>query len=1485
MYAFHHVDGSGKTYLNPRNAPSDSCPRDDAAIARMGRTCLRKCSNDDDCLSRRKVCLCDGVCGLSCIKPDKECVDLDNPPNGFVDVKGKVVGSVATYSCKEGYHLIGQVTRHCQANGIWTSAPPECRENLYCTDPPVIPNARHNGKEGQTRFEVNQKLQFSCYEGYTTRGFFEAKCLLYNNTMQWFGPEIECEPKTCGDPGDILNGVKEGNCFTFSCRVTYNCRPGFELVGANNYYCQHDGTWRPRELPACTPVQCDIPENPENGKAIFIAVSYNAVVSYECEYGFMIVGSPTRRCGPDKKWSDVEPKCKQVNCGSPGLLYNGWTEGSKTTLGAIVEFRCHDNMLYEGHPNHRAKCLQNGTWSHPLPRCFAPCIVPTIEHGRIRNETRSGMQVSHGQTIDVQCNENYELAYSQAPSLCYNGTWTNYPRCQPARCKRLPERPRHGMVIAPKTDHGRLARFRCKDGYVPDVNITYTKCHYGNWTNPTPKCIEVYCPFPGELPNGRVLLVGNMGMYDYRSYVKKVKNNRQLRFSCNRGYFLVEGPPGATCVHGTWSPKEMPRCKPDMHPRLRWVKRSLDEEQLLPTTPMPILDASRWDEDEGGEDEDEEEEFEMHEEEMEKEEKEEEEEDEDNMIQGEASDFEARMKTGGGRWKKMQIPITSDSITPSPLPTDNPSRPLYPSTLLLGLLHSGTPQDGRVKASLGRTLRGPLADYYKVMKDENKTLASSSGPVVRVPRNVIEKEKKRKRRNKWKKKGKRDSPSPVPHCDPIPSQPYLRVEVARRGRDSNYTYSAGARIKVTCLHGYGLNIGNRTAKCARRGKWKPKKPECVTLPCSVPKKSHGQFVYGGVNVQPRAVINHGEEVKFTCQSGYTVIGSVTMRCWYGTWAATAKAPECVANNCELPELSNGKYNSGYKKGLTIIHGASIPYTCDEGYLMSAHDVSCYLGLLRPAPPACIRPVQILPKLVEQVVSPHPLPAPVPIKKDEPTPDNRGGDNSGLKRESCGPPVVVPDSQGFARDLPISEDWTYQDGEEVTFTCKTNNIGVKTTWKVTCMNGTWQGGRSLFTCGADGADSTDATSKPGEEHEEEVDYGTQPCKWEKSEPKVVTFFGDQELTEEATFQPADELVSRCVDIGKYALIGSVRRRCKDGGWTGEKPICQGLSQENDYSLDKPPTILFRHEHGPMAQSNDGKLVVFPDTVLHLECLFRRRHGTPKWNVSLSSSFLRGKKRRRKGSKKGMKGGGKPRTGGTLVPYPNGWANAPGRNMQLEYRLTISKAQPKDSGAYACTTPMGHKHVVTVEIKSVYCPSMESYNLTEYNPQLVYEPPNDHKLSTEINFSCVPGFSLIGAPMIKCLPSGNWSAPIPDCEMDKCVPPAPPENGIMTGESKPPYHAGDVVEVKCDSNYMLEGKQLLVCQEDGQWSAEVPKCLLACTYPGTIISGTMSSIKFYYPINDNITYTCSEGFVLDGARSIVCLEGGSWSAQVPTCLPVE
>lgn len=54
--------------------------------------------------------------------------------------------------------------------------------------------------------------------------------------------------------------------------------------------------------------------------------------------------------------------------------------------------------------------------------------------------------------------------------------------------------------------------------------------------------VSVYCQFPGYIANGKVLLVGNMGLYDYRPYVKKVINNKQIMYDCDKGYVLENGP-------------------------------------------------------------------------------------------------------------------------------------------------------------------------------------------------------------------------------------------------------------------------------------------------------------------------------------------------------------------------------------------------------------------------------------------------------------------------------------------------------------------------------------------------------------------------------------------------------------------------------------------------------------------------------------------------------------------------------------------------------------------------------------------------------------------------------------------------------------------------------------------------------------------------------------------------------------------------------
>ena len=53
------------------------------------KTCQRQCKSDDDCKNERKLCLCDGACGLSCIRPERECPELPDPPHGQVHLTGR----------------------------------------------------------------------------------------------------------------------------------------------------------------------------------------------------------------------------------------------------------------------------------------------------------------------------------------------------------------------------------------------------------------------------------------------------------------------------------------------------------------------------------------------------------------------------------------------------------------------------------------------------------------------------------------------------------------------------------------------------------------------------------------------------------------------------------------------------------------------------------------------------------------------------------------------------------------------------------------------------------------------------------------------------------------------------------------------------------------------------------------------------------------------------------------------------------------------------------------------------------------------------------------------------------------------------------------------------------------------------------------------------------------------------------------------------
>ena len=61
------------------------------------------------------------------------CGPLPPPDNGNVDVPITTVGSVATYSCDNGFLVSGNSQRICQMDGFWSGSAPTCSGTLIKT--------------------------------------------------------------------------------------------------------------------------------------------------------------------------------------------------------------------------------------------------------------------------------------------------------------------------------------------------------------------------------------------------------------------------------------------------------------------------------------------------------------------------------------------------------------------------------------------------------------------------------------------------------------------------------------------------------------------------------------------------------------------------------------------------------------------------------------------------------------------------------------------------------------------------------------------------------------------------------------------------------------------------------------------------------------------------------------------------------------------------------------------------------------------------------------------------------------------------------------------------------------------------------------------------------------------------------------------------------------------------------------------------------
>ncbi len=145
----------------------------------------------------------------------------------------------------------------------------------------------------------------------------------------------------CGPLPDPPNGHVTSSSTTLASVATFTCNPLYELHGVNVRACQTDGTWSGTQ-PTCalgTNLQCDVLRPPSNGRVDQQGIYTGATASYSCGAGFVLAGAPYRTCLSTGVWSDSQPRCTTVNCGSLADPEGGSVSMTAMTFGSVATYR------------------------------------------------------------------------------------------------------------------------------------------------------------------------------------------------------------------------------------------------------------------------------------------------------------------------------------------------------------------------------------------------------------------------------------------------------------------------------------------------------------------------------------------------------------------------------------------------------------------------------------------------------------------------------------------------------------------------------------------------------------------------------------------------------------------------------------------------------------------------------------------------------------------------------------------------------------------------------------------------------------------------------------------------------------------------------------------------------------------------------------------------------------------------------------------
>nr|XP_018668186.1 CUB and sushi domain-containing protein 3 isoform X2 [Ciona intestinalis] len=398
------------------------------------------------------VCLSNGrwsqvviICALPTRQPDvtAPCYSPIAPENGFVSPVGDFTwnaGDQVTYSCRPGYILTRPAVQTCQANGNFSSSPPECVRSTATCEPPPVPFYGSHDKQDMTVFAQGTRVTYTCNTGYTMFGTATIVCQAggqYSSPAPTcIGSGVQTRPAvqptvgivqptaiviTCPEPvppqnGYISAGQKQvyfpGNFVTFDCRGPY------VIQGNPQVICQGTGQFTPTNL------VCILPRVPVTLPPVVPTVPFRTLV---------------------RVTTNPPPVVNVVTCTNPPVPAFGVSSSATYQVGSAFTYQCQPGYIVAG--DTFTICQSNGQFETKITSCVldvrppsASCTPSPPPNGRIRPDGKTGYIPLD--VITYECNSGY-VGVGLPTAVCLSdGQW---------RADRFVCRPSLDRALIPNT--------------------------------------------------------------------------------------------------------------------------------------------------------------------------------------------------------------------------------------------------------------------------------------------------------------------------------------------------------------------------------------------------------------------------------------------------------------------------------------------------------------------------------------------------------------------------------------------------------------------------------------------------------------------------------------------------------------------------------------------------------------------------------------------------------------------------------------------------------------------------------------------------------------------------------------------------------------------------------------------------------------------------------------------------------------------------